>query len=136
MSEHDEAVVFAEWLAIKGIPHWHVKNENTIRNPAYIGKMKRAGWNPGIADYFIVIPKEKSRYGRALALWVELKKPKKILKRASTRGAVGDAVPDGSSGPTEDQLRFIDLVRSVNDTEGRVCYGAVEATSFVSSFVV
>lgn len=133
-SEYDEAVRFSESLKCLKIPHWHLIQENVINHPGYFMKMKRQGWNKGVSDYIIFIPKEKSFVNRSLILFMELKKQKVQLGRSSKRGKKGDFVSQNE--PSLYQLQFIDMMRETSDVEGAVCHGADAALEWVSRFLV
>jgi len=133
MSEFNEAVAFSQSLDALHIPHWHIPNETSIHNWGYLMKMRQCGKKAGIADYLIFIPSDKSYVGRALLLFIELKKPRKQLKRKSVRGEKGDMVSQNDA--SLEQVEFLDMMNQVKDVQGYVCHGCDEALSVVRKFL-
>lgn len=133
MTEYNECVSFVSWLKWQKVKYSHIVNENTIHNPAYIGKLKRMGWNSGIPDYIITIPQEVSKYDRTLLLFVEMKQCKKQLKRKSLRGEKGDYV--SVNDLSDNQIEWINTLKQVADVEATCCYGSDEAIEFVSNYL-
>ena len=134
LSESDEQIVLSESLTLMKIPHYSLRNEESIKSMGYLMKRKRMGWRSGVSDMMVYIPAEMSYVGRALILFIELKKAKRVLLRASSRGKKGDLVSQNS--PTPEQLDFIDKINKVKDTQGFVAYGADEAIAVVNKFLI
>lgn len=133
MSEHNEAVSLANWLAWKNLEFWHLNQEMWTPSWNQKRKQKLEGSKKGIPDYLIIIPAERSTNGRQLTLWLELKKPKKQLQRNSIRGKKGDFVPDNDATP--EQLKFLEMINKSQDTAGKVCYGFDESIEFVEKHI-
>jgi len=133
-TEHNEAVTFSQTLDVLGIPHWHLSQELWTPSWGQKIKQKQEGFKKGLSDYLVYIPKEKSCVDRALLVFIELKKPKKQLRRKSTRGDAGEFV--SQSDPTMEQIEFINKINKVKDVQGFVCYGSVEAIEVVRKFLI
>ena len=136
MSEHNEAVAFAQWLNIKGLSFWHPVQENPGSREngkvkwGRISKLKAEGWAKGMADYLIYIPSEKSAFHKSLNLWVELKKPRTRKKNGEHKAMSSDGIK-----VYPEQEDFIDKMNTVESTQGEVCYGADHASEFVEQFL-
>ena len=133
MTEAQEQELLSETLDIMRIQHYSLRNEESIKNMGYLMKRKRMGWKSGVSDLMILIPAERSSVKRALILFVELKKSKKKLLRASSRGEVGDLVSQNKA--TAPQMEFIRQINEVKDVQGFVCHGADHALEFINSFL-
>jgi len=118
--EEQEHVAVVQWLNYQNIPHYCIRNEETIKTARYLYKRKMMGWNPGVSDLLIIVPANKCKHGRSLMLWLE-------MKRRKEKGV--------SPKPSAHQLAFIDLINQVADNSGKVCYGSDEAISWVSQFL-
>lgn len=127
-TEKQEAKVLVEMLKWRKIAHWHIPNENSIRSPQYLSCMKAQGWNKGIADYFILIPFMKSKTGKPVGLFVELKRRKPKSQHT------GKLLASPSSVSPE-QKNFINCVDLIEGVHGAIAYGADEAIEFIDSFV-
>lgn len=132
--EHEHAVRLAEWLTMLNLPFWHPNQEMWTPSWGQKMKAKAEGAKRGLCDYLVIIPAQKSKYKRQLTLWIELKQPKKQLKRKSTRGEAGDWVSVNDATP--EQLAFLELINKSGDTVGQVCYGYDEAKAFVNQYLV
>lgn len=104
-SEYAESVIFANWLRARGLTFSHIPNSTYTPSHAAKAKNKAMGVSKGVPDYLILLP------GRVV--FVELK-----------RRHGGRVSPE--------QLEWGEaLVRS--GAFFSVCYGALEAISFVTS---
>ena len=131
-SEHDEAVIFVDYLNIiqarYGILFTHLNQETPAvsfgghkigkdgkkkaiwnKNWATIRKMKQEGVKAGFPDYIIVIPKLG-------ILAIELK------------------AVDGHA--SKEQIEWIEAINSINNAQGKICYGADEAIAFVKQILL
>lgn len=133
MKEYDESFSFVQSMNWLNLDVFHLVNENTVKNKAYIGKMKRMGWQAGVPDYLVFIPAHKSLDGFSKILWIEMKRAKKQLQRDSINGKKGDWIPVNT--PTEKQLQVLGKLCQPRDCAGTVAYGEKEATDYVLSFL-
>jgi len=134
MNESDEQIQLSDTLDLMKIPHYSLRNEESIKSMGYLMKRKRMGWRAGTPDMMVIIPSERSYVGRTLLCFIELKKARRKLLRASERGKKGDMVTQNS--PTVEQLQFIDQVNQVKDVQGYVAYGADEALKIIDRLIV
>ena len=130
LSEHDEAVLFSDWLTKMGVRHWHPIQECVIKNPGYWNKMKNEGWNAGLPDYVIFVNADQCKYDRPLMVYVELKKQRTQKLNGELRALSSDGI-EISDG----QREFIDNINSVVDSTGAICFGADEAMQFVAKYL-
>ena len=126
--EDDEAKTFVEMMEWRNLKHFHIPNENSIRSPQYLKKMKAMGWNKGIADYFVIIPYARSKDGTPRGLFIE-------IKRQGAKNAKTGKVLKSPSKVYPEQAEFISDVAMIPGIESTIAYGADEAISFVDSFI-
>jgi hypothetical protein len=75
MLESDECKLLAEYLRILGLKFTHIANEGKIP-VQYRMKQKALGLNPGVPDYMIKIPAERSKHGHSHLIFIEMKREK------------------------------------------------------------
>ncbi len=125
--EHDEAVVLSQWLSFNKLSHWHIPNETFTTSWNQKRRNKEAGVTKGIPDYFIIIPKEKSKYERNIHIWIELKRQKPVLKS----GKIGKS----PSTISPEQLDTIEKLNLHHDTKAKICYGAEESINYIKQYL-
>ena len=112
--EKQQCKVLSTWLRLKNIKHTHIANERKV--PIYVGaEFKFLGVSKGFTDYFVYISKEQSIENRPLALWIEMKRMRKILKNGceSTENLLSD-----------EQEEWLDILGTLQDTEAACSYGS------------
>jgi len=110
LTEHQEAVVLADWMRHKGLLFAHVPNE-ARRSHALAARLKREGLSPGVPDYLIFsLP---PRYQDARGVAIELKRCK-------------------GAKPTKHQREWLQALLA-QGWECNVCYGADAAISWLRS---
>lgn len=114
-SEHQEAVTFAAWLALKKkqgviLKYAHITNEGK-RHPIAAGMLKAEGMMPGVPDYEILFAKGGKHYMVKLEL--------KAL--------------DGS--PDKEQREWIEVLGKIDGVAAHFAYGAREAIEIVSRYL-
>lgn len=134
MNESDEQILLSDTLDLMKIPHYSLRNEESIKSMGYLMKRKRMGWRSGLPDLMVIIPSERSYVGRTLLLFIEMKKARRKLLRASERGQKGDMVTQNS--PTVEQLQFIDQVNEVSDVQGYIAHSCSEALAIIDRLIV
>lgn len=119
-TEHEEAVLFADWLRLKHLIFAHIPNETYTTSWNQKRKNKQEGVSPGVPDYMILLTGELTRDGERKLLFVELKRKKGI------RGGKISRVSD-------DQEFWILNLSTVSGVDAEICYGFDEAKSFVEA---
>lgn len=130
--EHDEQVRVISWLRTDNDHAALFKKRNlspvlfsAIANGHYQqsikqqNKLKAEGMNSGVPDLLIIVPPERSKTGRRLMLWIEMKRQQ--------GGSVSDA-----------QQQWIDEINAVEggNVGAFVCYGADEAIQLLKDFLI
>lgn len=121
-TEEQEAIVFANWLGVYGVPFSHIPNE-TGSDPAArrrAVRMKRQGVMKGFFDYIIFIPSTMSVDGDGYCIAIELKRASKSLSRVS---------------PEQEQWQGFVNTLGADNIQAYVCYGAAEAIKTVSYYL-
>ena len=129
-TEHEEAVTFFKTMQIMGIDVWHMPQETFTKNWGTKMKNKAEGVRKGVSDYLIYITAERSKYDKALLLWVELKKQRTTKKNGELKAMSSDRI-----NISPEQQEFIDKMNTVDSVQGTVCFGAQESIDFVSRFL-
>lgn len=106
--EREQCYALVEWLRLqkfdnKPIMFFHLKNENTIKNPAYFTMIKKMGVNPGCPDYLILLDS---------VIFIEMK---------AAKGKV-----------SLDQILAIEKINSIQNATAVVCYSAIEAINYIT----
>ena len=107
-TEHDECVVFVQWLELQGLMFSHVPNETFTKSWKQKTKNKQEGVRKGVPDYIIITP-------TGLA-FVEMKR---------TKGGV----------ISPEQKEWIEELNKLKGVEARVCKGAESAIEFISELL-
>ena len=89
---------------------------------------KESGVRPGFSDAMVFLPSEKTGRKSGALLFIEMKRQRKILKN----GKIGSS----PSSVSESQKDFLQKIDTVTNAQGRICYGAEEATQFIESFLI
>jgi hypothetical protein len=129
-TEHEEAVILFQTLTAMNIDSWHMPQETFTKNWGTKMRNKAEGVRKGVPDYLIYIPAERSKYGRALSLWIELKKQRTAKKNGELKALSSDGI-----NISEEQQDFIDKFNNVTDTLGHIAFGADEAIEHVKFYL-
>lgn len=118
--ENLEAERLAQWLRNNQYKHTHIANESWL--PPKVAMMasmrkKRMWTSPWFPDYCIILK-------RWALLFIELKRPKKILKSWKL-GASPSSV-------SEEQLEWISQLSRLDNIEAQICYGCTEAINLIN----
>ena len=122
-TEHEEQKKLIQWLRIKKIFHFANTNENNTfkqdRKYAMIAeaKAKAAGKLKGVADLTVFLPNK--------ILFIELKRSRKTLKSGKLSVSHTNTSPE--------QLKFLETVNTFVYAVGMVCYGYIEAKTFIEN---
>lgn len=117
-AEHEAVIQWrdmtrAQWPALEWLHH--IPNGGA-RDKVTAALMKRAGVVAGVPDLFLPVPMPRHDGGDWHGLYVE-------LKRA-----------DHSNGPTAEQKRWLDHLRSAGYLVA-VCYGATQAIKVITTYL-
>jgi len=112
VSEHDEAVVFAQWLTLNKVFFLHIANEGK-RSFMTASKLKAEGLSAGAADYLVFTRSKKEPEVRGFA--VEMKR----------KGSAGK--PAGRATP--EQIDFLNRLNAQGWCSA-VCWGADDAIAW------
>lgn len=107
-TEHEECVVFKQWLELKGLKFTHIPNETRTPYRGVWQKNKAIGVVRGFPDYCVLVTKG--------ILFIEMKR-----------------VSGGNLSP--EQAEWIAELNKIPNVEATVCKGADEAIAFVSQFL-
>jgi hypothetical protein len=121
-------VIFASWCKYNNVPSYHLPQETYTKSWNQKRKNKIEGVVKGVSDYLVILPEKKCRLGRAIILFIELKRKKPTLKNGKLGAPLNKA--------TQEQLDFIALVTEVQNVEGYVAYGSEEAIALVEKYMV
>ena len=125
MTEAQEQEILVQWLRLKKIFHFAPVLENNThgqnRKWAMIAevKAKKQGKVKGTSDLFVLLEDK--------LLIIEMKRKKKVLKNGNLSNA--------SSKPTPEQEEFIRKANLCHYVNARVCYGYLEAQSFIEEYL-
>jgi hypothetical protein len=113
--EHEEACTLADWMAWNGLKYSHIPNETYTKSYKQKMKNKLEGVMPGVPDYLIIIPAEKSKTNKAELIFIELKRKK-------------------HSRTSEEQKEWIE---AINETcvDAHICKGADAAIEVIESYM-
>lgn len=117
--EEVESSIFANWLRLNNLEDaGHVPNETRTPYRGELAKLKRMGVSKGIPDFLVVIPASRCTEGRALLLFVEMKRQ---------NGVPSDVKPE--------QKRWLAALDQVADVGTFVAFGAEEACKYVAQYL-
>jgi len=128
LTEYEEACNLADTLRAMNIDFYHMPQETFTKSWGVKMKNKRQGVRKGVSDYMVYLPATRSKTKKAIILWVELKKARRLKKNGKLGGVMGY--------PTTEQLEFIEKMNTVNNIQGTVANGAEEALDYVKSFLI
>ena len=126
--EHVEACILHNWLDVKKIDHWHLIQENVVKNPAYWQKLKDEGWRKGASDYIIFLPPERTKTKKGVCILLELKRRRKQQKNGKLGASPSKVLPE--------QVAFLKKLCSVEGIHGGIGYGADECIKFIETFLL
>jgi|TARA_R100001530_G_scaffold10633_1_gene10471 hypothetical protein len=113
LTEHEESVILANWLDVKGLLYSKIPSETYTTSWNQKRKNKIEGVKKGVPDYFILI---NSNVGRTVLVCIELKRVK------------GGVV-------SLEQKEWIKQLNKVADVEAHVCKGADVAIEIIKELL-
>lgn len=125
--EHFEQVTFVNFLIEQNLLAKYKKLDKVLfsaianghyqPSPKQRAKLKAEGMNSGVPDMILIIPSNRSKLGKPIMLWIEMKR--------LTQGSVSEA-----------QQEWIDGINSIEgNLEAFVCRGGQKAIETYSEFV-
>lgn len=130
--EHDEQVAVVKWITAQNEIAALMKSRglspvlfSAIANGHYQqsikqqNKLKAEGMNSGVPDLLFIIPPERSKGGRRLMIWIEMKRRQGASVSAS-------------------QQEWIDAIEAMDggNVGAFVCYGSDEAIDLLKDLIV
>ena len=116
-TEYDECVKLVQYLCIKKLKFTHVHNEMYTKSWSQKNKAKALGVCPGVPDYMIVIPNDRSEDGISYILFIEMKRVKGYV--------VSDA-----------QKAWQRALNGVTNVQSYICKGFEEAKEVIDKYII
>lgn len=116
-TEFEECRTLVHYLTLKNVLFTHIHNEMYTKSWKQKKKAHDLGVSSGFPDYFIFVPKEKSKTNKAECLFLEMKR---------TKGGV----------VSKNQKEWLDMLATHKEIHVAVCKGFDEAKQFCDEFLL
>lgn len=116
-TEYQECVTLVHYLTLKNVLHTHIHNEMYTKSWKQKKKAKDLGVSSGFPDYFIFVPKERSKTKKAECLLIEMKRKK------------GGTV-------SKNQKEWLENLATHDELHVAVCKGFDEAKEFCDLYIL
>ena len=116
-TEMQECTILVHYLRIKNVLFTHIHNEMYTKSFNQKRKAKALGVSSGFPDYFILVPKEKSKTKKPEAIFIEMKRSK------------GGVV-------SQNQKKWLDMLDTHPELHTFVCKGFDAAKEVLDRFII
>jgi len=113
--EQKEQIALHSWCKLNKLVSFSIPNGGT-RHMLEAVNLKKEGLTKGVSDYVVILPSK--------ILFIEMKRKRKFLKS----GAVSK-----ENLASKEQEAFLKSLEPFDYVEGKVCYGFLEAMTFIKS---